>query len=373
MWLLCFFLVAFVSTLVSAANLRDSLGTAGITAVFPGDPKYVDASTAFNLRFDFKPAVITYPTTPRDVSEILKISSALNMKASARGGGHSYIANGLGGMDGVIVLDMRSFSKVTANPSQGTATIESGNRLGDIALALSKAGRGLPHGTCAYVGIGGHSSYGGYGFASRMWGLTLDTIQAVNMVLANGTTITASDKENSDLFWGMRGLGGSFGVTTSIEVKTFPAPPSATTFEYMWTLDVDAVARGFGAFEISRSDWFVEVELWGGSNSAVNAVPSDATAFAHRSSLLTIQFYASAPGMQPPFPDYGLTFLDNMVDSIISNSPTNWNYGAYPNYIDDRLPEWQTRYYGAHYPRLRALKDKYDPQDVFSFPTAVEE
>ncbi|KAF9460062.1 glucooligosaccharide oxidase [Collybia nuda] len=486
------FLLALASTLAFAANLKDGLNTAGITAVFPGDPKYVAASTPFNLRFDFKPAVVTYPTTPQQVSDILKLSYSNNLKAVARGGGHSYIANGLGGKDGVIVLDMQNFGKVTVNSSKGTAIIESGNRLGDIALALSQAGRAIPHGTCAYVGIGGHASYGGFGFTSRMWGLTLDTISNINMVLANGTIITANNQQNSDLFWGMRGSGGSFGIVTSIEVKTFPAPPSATVFEYEWTLDVDGVAKGIDAFETyaqtnippeidgeinlsrgpkkgtvifhvtggwygaanklnatiapflnkmpkgpkvtltpgtyinsveylagvplnthakpdghdtfyakslmtpqsspmslkartafanylanegfdSKTEWFVQVELYGGKNSAINAVPADATAFAHRSSTFTIQFYASSPGMQPPYPQYGFTFLDGIVNSITSNSPANWDYGAYPNYIDDRLSDWQQRYYGAHYPRLQALKDKYDPRDTFAFPTAVEE
>lgn len=116
------------------------------------------------------------------------------------------------------MLDMQNFNKVTVNSSKGTAIIESGNRLGDIALALSNAGRALPHGTCAYVGIGGHAcrlrafnssnishsfnaAYGGFGFTSRMWGLALDTISTINMVLANGTIITVNDQNNSDLFW----------------------------------------------------------------------------------------------------------------------------------------------------------------------------
>ncbi|KAF9460051.1 glucooligosaccharide oxidase [Collybia nuda] len=461
-----FLLAALASTVALAAHLKDSLNAAGIVAVFPGDPKYANASIAYNLRFEFKPAVVTFPKDSQDVSEILKISTALNMKAAARSGGHSYIANGLGGENGVVVLDMQNFQNITVNPSEGTAIIESGNRLGRIALTLSKHGRALPHGTCAYIGIGGHAAYGGFSFVSRMWGLTLDTITA-----------------------GMRGSGGSFGIVTSIEVKTFPEPPSATTFEYAWTLDVDGVANGLGALQTyaqtnippeinaeirllrgpqmgtivfhldgvwyeapdrfnatiaplinnmpegpnvtistgtyiesaehvalgsldtsqpdehdtfyakslmtpecspislkartalaeylategmkSTTAWNVEVELWGGRNSAINVVSPDATSFAHRSSLFTIQFYASSS--LPPFPDDGLSFLDKMVDSIISNSPKDWDYGAYPNYIDSRLPDWQKRYYGAHYPRLRALKRKYDPQDIFDFPTAVEE
>jgi hypothetical protein len=75
-------------------------------------------------------------------------------------------------------------------------------------------------------------------------------------------------------------------------------------------------------------DWFVEVELYGGSNSAINAVPLDSTAFAKRDTLFTIQFYASSSTGAPPYPSSGFTFLDGMVASILNNSPANWNYGC---------------------------------------------
>ncbi|KAF9460050.1 glucooligosaccharide oxidase [Collybia nuda] len=484
--------LALLCTLAFGADLRGDLVAAGIRAVFPGDPDYVAASTVYNLRYDFKPAVITFPTTPKDVSTVLKISSALNMKASARSGGHSYIANSAGGKDGVVIIDMKHFDTITVNSSKQTVTLGSGNRLGDIALALSKHGRAMPHGNCPYIGIGGHAAYGGFGFTSRMWGLTLDNIVTMEVVLANGKIITVNDHQHSDLFWGMRGSGGSFGITTSMEIKTFPLPPSAVAFQYIWTLDAPAVAKGIGALESyaqtdippeidvwiifqngppkgsvvfhtvgiwygppdglnatiapflenmpegpeviinpgtfieslelvgpgpldthiqpevpstfyakslmtpqsapmslearmafansianegsdTEIDWVLEFELYGGQNSALNAVPVDATAFAHRSSTFTIQLLGLAPGGVPPFPDSGIAFLDNLVDAIVSNNPPDWDYGAYPNYVDDRLPDWQKRYYGAHYPRLQALKRKYDPEDIFSFPTAVEE
>jgi len=87
------------------------------------------------------------------------------------------IANGLGGKDGALVVDLRNLGQVTVDPSTGNAVIESGNRLGDISLALGNASRALPHGICPYVGIGGHASHGGFGFTSRMWGLTLTPLR----------------------------------------------------------------------------------------------------------------------------------------------------------------------------------------------------
>ncbi|KAG5715384.1 hypothetical protein E4T56_gene8249 [Termitomyces sp. T112] len=487
-------LTAISSSLGSPAlqdALRGSLSFHGINVSFPGDPSYARVSSPFNLRFSFHPVAVTFPKNPKEVSEVIRIGVSQKLNVVARSGGHSYIANGLGGTDGTLVADLMNLSNITVDSATGTAIIESGNRLGDIITELANEGRALPHGVCPYVGIGGHASFGGFGFTSRMWGLTLDTITAVNTVLANGTILRATEYNYPDLFWGLRGSASSFGITTSIEVATLPAPPSATIFQYTWDLNVTAAAQGLAAFQsfvqtnipgylggeinlsrgpsagtitfellggwyapieglnatlmpllsqlpnrprtliqtgtylnsatilaggsldterpdghdtfyakslmtpesspisdkalfafvqyianqgfTSQMEWFVQFELYGGKNSAINSVSLNATAFAHRNSIFTIQFYASAPEKAPPYPSSGFTFLDDMVQTLISNSPANWEFGAYPNYIDDKLVNWRQQYYGSHYARLHSLKDKYDPQDLFKFPTAIDE
>ena len=116
---------------------------------------------------------------------------------------------------------MSNFKQVSVDRTTFIATIGTGNRLGDVALGLNNAGRALPHGSCPYVGIGGHSGkqlknikwnilfylflfhegHGGFGFSSRMWGLTLDTIRSLEVVLANGTIANVSQNNHPDLFW----------------------------------------------------------------------------------------------------------------------------------------------------------------------------
>lgn len=478
---------------VSYADLVADLTQNNITILSPGQDGYSTSSTAYNLRFTFQPAVIAFPNTPQDVSTVMKIAQQFNYQVVARSGGHSYIANGLGGRDGSVVVDMSNFVEISVNSTTFIATIGPGNRVGDVALGLNNAGRALPHGTCPYLGMGGHSGYGGYGFTSRKWGLTLDTIQSLEVVLANGTIATASLANYPDLFFALRGASGSFGIVTSIQVTTFAAPASATVFTYTWDFsaaeaanatqqfqnyvqgnipqefaaeldvgkgsasgrvafslaggwygpadDFDAIiapyldelpppsaqtitpgtyiesvqnlgglgrlntngipdsndtfyakslmtpeaspmtSTALNAFMSYLGDvgftadtsWFVQFELYGGTNSAINNVPLNATAFAHRSSLFTIQFYTSAPGNVPPFPDDGFTLLDGMVSSILNNEPSDWDYGAYTNYIDDLLVNWQTLYYGPHYPVLERLKGQYDPLDTFNFPLSIQE
>ncbi|KDR69186.1 hypothetical protein GALMADRAFT_272070 [Galerina marginata CBS 339.88] len=485
-------LAIFIS--IVHADLISNLTSQSFTVLEPSSSGYSNASTAFNLRFTFKPAAVAFPKSAQDVSTILKLATSFRHQAVARSGGHSYIANGLGGQNGIIIVDMSNFNTVSVDPSTNIATIGPGNRLGDVALALNSNGRAMPHGTCPYVGIGGHSGHGGYGFTSRKWGLTLDTIMSLDVVLANGTIVTASSSSHSDLFWALRGSSSSFGIVTAIHAITFAAPSSVTVFEYSWNLSASEASSSLAAFQSfvlspnfpqefggeivltpgsskgrvafgihggwyapadqfntviapllaklptpanktltvgtyinsvqllgglgrlntvgipdtpntfyakslmtpeaspmsnasmnafttylandgfgTNTQWFVEVELYGGTNSAINNIPLDATAFAHRSSMFTIQFYTSAPQGNPPFPSQGFSLLDGMVNSIVNNNPKGWDYGAYTNYIDDRLNNWQNLYYGTHYPILKGLKDQYDPNDTFKFPLSIEE
>ncbi|KAJ7780277.1 glucooligosaccharide oxidase [Mycena maculata] len=475
----------------SVTVLQQDLLASSVSAVYPTDANYSTVTLAYNRRFTLDPLAIAYPTTPQQVAAAVRAGVAQNMEVVARSGGHSYIANGLGGVNGSLVVDLSQMKAVTVRPSNNTAVIETGNRLGDIALALNAAGRALPHGTCSYVGIGGHSGYGGFGFTSRAWGLTLDTIKSATVVLANGTIVAASSTVNTDLFWAIRGASPSFGIITSIEVQTFPAPQSAIVFQYGWeSLDIATASNAIASFQTfaasnippefgaelvfsagpssshvafgwtgafygnasdfnstiapylktlpapstttispgsyinsvsvlagealntstavespdtfytkslmtpsgspmsaaaieafvtymavqgfqSNTAWFVEVELYGGSNSAINAVPLDSTAFAKRDTLFTIQFYASSSDHAPPYPAAGFTFMDGMVASIIENSPSNWSYGAYLNYADNMLANATSLYYGSHYPRLQSIKAAVDPQDTFRFPIGV--
>ncbi|KAI9614649.1 hypothetical protein H4Q26_009034 [Puccinia striiformis f. sp. tritici PST-130] len=479
------------------ASLRQKFSALKIDAVFPGDPNYVKFSTPFNRRFTYQPAAIVFPNNTNAVADSVKVGVGEKLFISPRSGGHSYAAYGLGGMDGALVVDLQRIKQIQVDAS-GVAVIGTGARLGDIALSLnSQGGRALPHGTCAGVGIGGHSSFGGYGFTSRQWGLTLDTIIGHEIVLANGSIITTSKEVNPDLFWALRGAGSSYGIITAIRFQTKPAPRQATNYAYDWDFTVAELANALiklqafcmtnlpaqlgmnanlgksdqsgkirlsftGAFygapasfagvvqpfvsqmpkpvgksvtttdwitslqalagdqalstsgmdptterdtfyakslttpqsapmsnssilafskllinqgRASNTSWFVQVELYGGKNSAVTAVGADETAFTQRVILFTIQFYASSSNFAPPYPAAGFTLLDNMVDSIVNNNPTEWDYGAYANYVHDRLSpaQWKSLYFKNHYQRLSQVKGTYDPHNVFFCPQSITE
>ncbi|KAJ0307897.1 hypothetical protein COL5a_008151 [Colletotrichum fioriniae] len=132
---------------------------------------------------------------------------------------------GLGGEDGAVSVDMKHF-QYTQDSSSNNIRVGGGTRLGRIDEHLGTSQRAIPHGMCFGIGIGGHATVGGIGPMSRMWGTTLDHVVEVEVVTANATVVRASSKENSDLFFAMRGAGAGFGIVTEFVMSTHPAPSS---------------------------------------------------------------------------------------------------------------------------------------------------
>ncbi|KAI5782096.1 hypothetical protein DFH27DRAFT_579765 [Peziza echinospora] len=211
--------------------LSECLDKAMLSNLDIEDAAYTFAIKPYNLRLPWQPLAVVIPDSAEDVSAAIKCAAAAGVKVSARSGGHSYAAFGLGGHDGGLVIDLTLFNTVQVDQATGIAAVGSGVRLGNLALALhEQGGRALPHGTCPGVGVGGHALHGGYGYASRMWGLTVDTIVALDVVLANGDIVTASATENAELFWALAGAGSSFGVVTTFHFQTHEALELGVTF-----------------------------------------------------------------------------------------------------------------------------------------------
>ena len=113
----------------------------------------------------------------------------------------------------------------------GIASVGAGVRLGNLALEIYAQGkRALPHGVCPGVGIGGHFTHGGYGYQARLWGLALDSIVGMDVVLANGSYIYTNATEHPEMFYALRGAADSFGIITNFYLQTRPAPSSIVTF-----------------------------------------------------------------------------------------------------------------------------------------------
>lgn len=191
-----------LSVLGAASTPCECLASKAVPFVdAPNTAQYANLSSPFNLRLPYKPLVIVLPTTPQHVSDALKCASQYGVKVQARSGGHSYAAYGLGGKDGSMVIDLRNFQDFKLD-SNNVAKVGGGTKLGPMATKLFNGGnRALPHGTCSGIGIGGHAPHGGYGYSSRLWGLTLDHIVALDAVLANGTIVHATATEYPEIYY----------------------------------------------------------------------------------------------------------------------------------------------------------------------------
>lgn len=167
---------------------------------------------------------------------------------------------GYGGVDGAIVVDLKNLEKLSIDDESHFATFGAGAHLGDIARFLYRKGRATAHGTCPDVG--GHATTGGMGPASRRWGLAIDHILEMQVVLADGQILRTSQTAYRDLFFALRGAGGSFGIVTEFVMRTQPAPTQAVQYECLFN-STDPVARSniFKAWQQLAADPALPLEL----------------------------------------------------------------------------------------------------------------
>ncbi|KAF7523151.1 hypothetical protein G7054_g11872 [Neopestalotiopsis clavispora] len=234
----------------SSSPLIDCLNSKNVPLKLSCDADWSDASSAYNVRLPVNPAVIVVPEIDTQLGDAVACAGQNEISVQARSGGHSYASYGLGGVDGAMIVDLQNFNSVTmASEDEDEVYVGGGVRLGNMAQAIFDANnRALGHGTCPGVGIGGHATHGGYGFSSRSFGLALDQITALDVVLANGTITTATSDSNPDLYWALRGAADSIGIVTGFTMKTSPAPAKVINFIYDVSQSAASVSAAVDAF-----------------------------------------------------------------------------------------------------------------------------
>jgi len=208
--------VATKPTASIASEAIDALRAAVRGAVVtPEDPGFDEARTVYNAMIDKRPAVIVQAVDVADVIAGVTFAGEQNLPICVRGGGHN--AAGLGTCDGGIVIDLGRMNAVRVDPKTQRVVVEGGATWGDVDHATQPFGLAVPAGIISTTGVGGLTLGGGFGYLSRGYGLTIDNLIAADLVLADGSFVTASESENPDLFWAIRGGGGNFGVVTAFE------------------------------------------------------------------------------------------------------------------------------------------------------------
>jgi FAD/FMN-containing dehydrogenase len=194
-------------------------GLAG-TVLLPDREGYDDARRGFNSLHDHRPALIVRPADSDDVAGAIRFAKAVGLEIAIRSGGHSIA--GYGTVDGGLVIDLSTMRSIEIDEAEGKAWVEAGVTAGEFTNASTAAGLVTPFGDSGDVGVGGITLGGGVGWLSRSLGLTIDSLLAVEIVTADGSTLMANETDHPDLFWAVRGGGGNFGVVTRFLFRLHP-------------------------------------------------------------------------------------------------------------------------------------------------------
>lgn len=434
--------------------------------ILPNDPEYAGRRLTWNRRIVSSPLAIVEAADERDVSIAVRWSMLEGVPLVPRSGGHSYV--GASGGRG-IVLDLRHLNGTTLDDSTGLVRIGSGATLGSLYRQLHcEHGLSLPSGTCPGVGIAGITLGGGWGWASREYGLTCDRLVHLRAVLADGTIADTSEGLDEDLDWAMRGGGGgAFGIATEFRFEPIPSHArSLATVRYRWS-DFESAFLSWQEFLTSNPPWWISpvasitsdaeggdpifrvslsvaaspdvanalagslvptgvtpisrtavtqappscttaigsgasygkqkssmpreplghaaisiIRQWfdlrrrseeipasergsllfDGYGGRIGAVGPDATAFAHREAICSMQFSTiwqsdSTPRTVAAHLEWIRGFYDEVRPWL--------GRGCYVNYPDEDLDDWPFAYWDANLPRLMAIKQSLDPTGFF--------
>ncbi|WP_447038634.1 FAD-binding oxidoreductase [Streptomyces sp. DSM 118878] len=254
------------------ATALDSLrATLRGRVVSPRDADYDQTRSIYNAMIDRRPAAVAQCMGAADVRTTIAFAQEAGVPLAVRGGGHS--GPGLCLIDDGLTLDLSPMRWVRVDPEARTVQVGGGSQLGELDHETHAFGLGVPAGIMSTTGVGGLTLGGGHGHLTRKYGLTIDSLIAADVVLADGSLVTASAEEHPDLFWALRGGGGNFGVVTSFTYRLHP---------------VDTVGVAVTVWPVDRTR---DVLRW--YRQFLPAAPEDLTGFF---AVLVIP-----PG--PPFPE----------------------------------------------------------------------
>ena len=237
----------------------------------PEDGDYDEARAVYNAMIQRQPGLLARCAGPADVAKTIAFARAHELPLAVRGGGHN--GAGLGTCDNGVVIDLSLMRDIEVDPQARTVRVGGGCTWGEVDRATNEHGLATPSGIISTTGVGGLTLGGGLGHLTRKHGLAIDNLLEAELVLASGKRVRASSDENPDLYWGIRGGGGNFGVVTSFLFRLH---------------DVDTVVGG-------PTFWPVEAaaEVLSVYREFLPAAPRDLNGF--------FAFHTVPPG--PPFPE----------------------------------------------------------------------
>ena len=211
-------------TILQETVIEEFKGSLGGDLILPGGTGYDEARTIWNGMIDKRPALIVRCAGVSDVINSVNFARTYDLLVAVRGGGHSFPGNSV--CEDGIMIDLSPMKGVRVDPAKRTARAEAGVKWGEFDRETQAFGLATTGGTLTDKGISGLTLGGGIGWLCRKLGLSVDNLLSADIVTADGRFLTASATENAELFWGLRGGGGNFGIVTSFEYRFHPVGPT---------------------------------------------------------------------------------------------------------------------------------------------------
>ena len=235
--------------------------------VRPTDAAYETARRAWNGMVDKRPAIVVRPRGTADVAAAVRFARKHDLEVAVRCGGHG--TSGQSVTEGGVVIDLGLMRGVRVDPAARRAWVQGGCLLSDVDREAQLHGLATTGGVISHTGVGGLTLGGGYGYLARRFGLACDNVLSAEVVTASGEVLAASPDQNEDLYWGIRGGGGNFGVVTAFEFQLHPFGPNILSVDLAYPIDQGAAAiRALLALAEDAPDAFM------GDASIVTARPS---------------------------------------------------------------------------------------------------
>jgi FAD/FMN-containing dehydrogenase len=233
------------------AELRGAL-------LFPGDDGYGASRAVWNAMIDRRPALAVRCAGVNDVKRAVDFARVHGLLTSVKGGGHNIAGSAV--CDGGLLIDLSGMRSVRVDPEARVAHVEPGATLGDFDAEAQAFGLATPLGINSTTGVAGLTLGGGFGWASRKLGMTIDNLLAADVITADGRFVRADGRENADLFWALRGGGGNFGIVTRFEFRLHPLGPGVLSGLVVYPLSEAASAlKQYREFAKEQSD---ETAVW---------------------------------------------------------------------------------------------------------------
>ncbi len=245
-----------MSTIATDTNLDEAALTALADSfrgqlIRPDDPTYDEHRKVWNGSIDRFPALIARCAGVADVMAAVRFARDTGVVVAIRSGGHSFPGHSV--CNGGLVIDLGLMRGVRVDPEARTARAQAGILLGELDRETQAFGLAVPAGIVTHTGLAGLTLGGGIGWLMRKYGLTVDQLLSVDLITADGQFVKASERENADLFWGVRGAGGNFGIVTEFEFRLNPVGPTLLAGPIFWPMEQSPNVLRF------YRDWITDV------------------------------------------------------------------------------------------------------------------